>query len=104
MKNKINLIASVLLITLALVSIVSAFGVSSPYWSDRPLIMARGETTIVSLSLQNMVGNKDVNVKAELVEGSEISSLKGDIFTIEAGTSSNAQLTIKMPKDSLFIA
>lgn len=100
MKNKLNLIASVLLITLAVASVVSAFGVGSPYWSSNPLTMARGDTVVVNLNLQNMVGDEDVDVKAELIEGSGIASLEDEgIIAVKAGTSNTmVPLVIKMPK------
>jgi hypothetical protein len=47
-----------------------------------------------------MVGESDVTVKAELVEGSEITSLDEDTFTIAAKTADTmVPLTIKMPDD-----
>ena len=98
MKTKI---ISALITGLFLISIVSAFGVSSPYWNENPLRMARGETTIINLNLQNMVGENDVEVKAILVEGKDIISLSKDTFTIKAGTSDTmVPLKIKIPKDA----
>ena len=101
MKNKKTILASVLMMTLVAVSLVSAFGVSSPYWDTNPLVMARGEVRTVNLNLQNMVGDEDVTVKAELVAGDDITSLGQDTFVVEAGTSNTmVPLKIKMPKDA----
>lgn len=101
MKNKINIIVSALLITLAMASVVSAFGVSAPYWNGNPLTMVRGDTITVNLNLQNMVGDEDVSVKAELISGSDITSLKQNTFTVKAGTSNTlVPLEITIPKDS----
>jgi hypothetical protein len=100
MKNKLILITSTLFIAVMLVSLVSAFGVSSPYWEDNPLKMAKGETVVVNLNLQNMVGDNDVTVKAELVEGSDITSLEEDTFTVASKTyDTMVPLTVKMPSD-----
>lgn len=85
-----------------LISLVSAFGVSSPYWDGNPLKMARGETKTVNLNLQNMVGEEDVTVKAVLVQGSEITSLPEEVFTVKAGTSNTmVPLRISVPKDTI---
>ncbi len=86
---------------LMLTSIVSAFGVASPYWSGNPLILGRGETQIVDLNLQNMVGEEDVKVKAELVAGSEITFLPKEIYKVKAGTHDTmVSLKIKIPKEA----
>ena len=98
--KKINIIWTAFLMALLLGSLVSAFGVSSPYWQGKPLRMARGETQTVNLNLQNMVGNEDVTVKAELVKGSEISDLEKDIYTVNAMTSDAvAPLKVSIPRD-----
>ena len=101
MKTKINLAMSALTVLIVSLTLISAFGVSSPYWSDKPLKMARGETTIVNLNLQNMVGEDDVDVSAELVDGEEIASIPSERYTVEAGTADTiVPLKIKMPKDA----
>ncbi len=83
MKNKIILI----MLLLILVSTISAFGISSPYWEGNPITMEKGETKIINLNIQNMVGDEDITVKAEITQGKEIASLKQDTFTIKARTS-----------------
>ncbi len=66
-----------LLIALLLLSpLASAFGVTTPYWDDNPLIMQPGQTKDFALTLQNMVaGSEDIVLKAELVSGAEIATL-----------------------------
>jgi len=81
MKTKIIFLALVILIS---VNLVSSFGVSSPYWKGNPLKMARGETRIVNLNLQNNVGDQDVTVKVEIEEGHEIVSLSRDTYRVRA--------------------
>ena len=65
------------LIALLLLSpLASAFGVTTPYWDDNPLIMQPGQTKDFVLTLQNMVeGSEDIVLKAEMVSGSEIATL-----------------------------
>ena len=76
MKNKnkekrfsITLIMSLLILILAVNA--NAFGVSSPYWDERPLYVQPGEVKEFNYLLQNMVGNKDITIKTELEPGSE---------------------------------
>lgn len=98
----IKLTISALMLGLMLVSLVSAFGVSSPYWDGNPLVMDRGETTTVYLNLQNMVGDEDVKVKAELVQGADVTSLPKEIYLVKQGTSDTLiPLKISVPKDAI---
>ncbi len=86
MKIKRGVVMGILAV-LMLSSIVSAFGVSAPYWETNPLSMVQGETKTVDLNLQNMVGNEDVTVKAIIKQGSDIASLSQDTYVVKAGTS-----------------
>ena len=52
-----------------------AFGVTPPYWKDRPLTISPGEEKIVPIILQNMVGERDVILKAEIISGKEIAEI-----------------------------
>lgn len=74
MKNmeKIFTFAIVLLIV---APFASAFGVSSPYWDEKPLVMYPGQSTELQLQLQNMVGNEDMKLTAYVVEGADIARL-----------------------------
>lgn len=88
---------------LVLTTLVSAWGVSSPYWSrgarePSPLKTTVGETEIVDLNIQNMVGNEDITVKATILEGSEIATLEQDTYTLKAGTETIAPLKIRAPE------
>jgi len=92
-----------ILTVMMLTSMVSAFGVSSPYWggnNPNPLNLARGESVTIDLNLQNMVGDEDVEIVGILKEGSEIATLKGDIFLIKAKTSDTmVPLKISIPRN-----
>ena len=99
MKNKIKFIFGIFLLV-TLMGNITAFGVSSPYWTGNPLNIDRGETMIVELNLQNMVGDDDVNVEARLVSGSEYAKLKETQFLVKQKTSDTfAPLTIKIPRN-----
>ncbi len=98
----IKLTLSALIASLMLISIISAFGVSSPYWDENPLQMNRGETKTINLNLQNMVGEGDVTVKATLVEGNDVTSLAKDTYVVKQGTSNTmVPLKITIPKDAV---
>jgi hypothetical protein len=75
MTNKIQttILAGVLIITL--LSLISASGVSSPYWTENPLQLSPGETRIINLTLQNMVGNQDITFQAKLSSQGNVATL-----------------------------
>ncbi|MDP3639686.1 MAG: hypothetical protein Q8R53_00600 [Nanoarchaeota archaeon] len=54
---------------------VSAFGVTTPYWDTKPLVLAPGGTSDLVLELQNMVGGEDILLRASVVEGAEFVTL-----------------------------
>jgi len=98
-KNKIFM-ASALILLVGLISSISAFGVASPYWEGNPLTMERGETTTINLNLQNMAGEEDVTVKAEINSGQEIISLAENTFIVKKGTSDTlVPVKITIPED-----
>ena len=70
--KKYNLLFIILLLNSLM--FVSA-GVSVLYHKDYPLELAPGESKDVQMILQNMVGNKDITLRAEIVEGSEIAHI-----------------------------
>jgi len=71
MKLKKTLILMLIILT----PIVVAFGVSTPYYEGNPLIMSPGETRIVILTLQNMLGGENYTAVAEIIEGGEFAKL-----------------------------
>lgn len=93
MKNKIPTIALVFLMT---INLIYAFGVS---YDPTPITMAAGETKIVNLNLQNMVGDEDLTAKIEIKEGSEIANLEKDTYLVKANTyDTYVPIKIKIPK------
>jgi len=100
MKNKIKLTFGAIFAVLILISFINASGIVSPYWKDYPLEMNFGETKIANFVLQNMVGDEDITVKAELKQGTDIASLEQDTYTAKAGTSDTIiPVKITIPKD-----
>ena len=69
------LLATTILTLLLSLTLVSAFGVTSPYWDTKPLGLHPGESIDFELKLQNMVGSEDLVFKAEIVQGKEITQL-----------------------------
>ncbi|MBW6442742.1 hypothetical protein K0A97_03115 [Patescibacteria group bacterium] len=63
------------LLLIALIPLITSTGVSSPYWRTNPIKLSPGESTIVTLELQNMVGEEDVTLRASVNEANVIVSL-----------------------------
>lgn len=70
---KKTIILAVLL--MLLIPFSMAFGVTPPYWKDRPLTISPGEEKIVPIILQNMAGERDIILKAEIISGKEIAEI-----------------------------
>ena len=76
MEHKKRILSLKLLIAiLILTPLVNAFGVSTPFWGEHQLILSPGESKDVYVELQNMVGDEDMTLKAEITKGSEIAKL-----------------------------
>lgn len=87
--------------TLLSLIVVSAFGVSSPYWDGNPLELSAGDKEIVTLNLQNIANaNDDVDAEVKIIEGSDIASLEQELYTVKAGSSENCFLTIEVPSNA----
>jgi hypothetical protein len=102
MRKEIYLTIAVLLV-LASIASVSAFGIGSPYWKERPLIMQPGEIKDVSLELQNMVGTSDITVRAELIAGSEIAAITDastDYLVRQKTANTNVHLRVVISADT----
>ena len=80
---------------------VNAFGVSSSYWKGNPVTIAPGETKIVELTLQNMIGSDDETVRAILIKGDSVASFEDQDYTIPIGTKdTKVQILITIPNDA----
>jgi len=82
-----------------LVGTVSAAGISSPYWEDHPLSMGYGETKVVELNFQNMVGDSPVTIELNLRKGGNIAFLDKTTYTAQPKTHDTIiPLTISIPE------
>ena len=81
---------------------VLAFAVSAPYSKDNPLKMQAGEIREVSFTMQNLIGNEDMNVIVSLLEGKEIAEItSGERYTIPLRTANTKViLRISIPSDA----
>ena len=92
MRKKINIIIiSVLILS---ISFVSAVAIGLPYWEGHPFTISPGQTGTVNLIIQNMVGEEDITMKAEIIKEKEIASLEQDEYFIPI--SGDAQVPIKI--------
>ena len=101
--EKIKIIILSMFLLVALSYNVSAFGVSSPYWDENPLLMYAGDTKDVTMVLQNMVGGEGITLQGELNSGREIAILTDQITTYNVPLGSNnvpVHLRINVPADT----
>lgn len=91
-----------LIAILMIIPLVNAFGVSTPFWGEHQLVMAPGETKDAYVELQNMVGDEDITLKAEITKGSEIATLidPSTEYLIPSGTRDvKVNIQVTMPKN-----
>jgi len=90
-----------LIVLVACISLVNAFGIYSPYKEDNPLRIAPGETTNVSIGLQNMppVGNDSITLRAEITNGTEIATLTdaSNEYTVPLGSYGGVNIKVTIP-------
>jgi hypothetical protein len=94
---------TILFIAIMLFPLVGAFGAGCSYWDERPLIMAPGETKQISCKLQNTVGDEDITMKVELLEGREIVTLTDESleYFVPLGTKdAEVNMEVNIPKKS----
>ena len=68
------------------VGIVSAAGVSTPYWNGNPLKLAPGESSVVHLHLQN-TGGEDLVYNVTINSVDSIATLSQTLYDVKAGSS-----------------
>lgn len=90
----------VLMLTIALflisVSYVQAFGVTAPYWKENPLTMAPGETKEVTFTLQNMVGDEDMQATVDLISDKRYVELLGETEYDVPAKTKDIPVTVKI--------
>jgi hypothetical protein len=97
---KYKIILSLALLILAS-SIVSAFGVSAPYWQGNDMKAYPGMSAEVMLNLQNMVGDEGLKASMQIIEGEEIVSLSESEYILKAGEMKDVALSIMIPGDAI---
>ena len=98
-----KIIFTVFLVLVFFIPLVSAFGVTSPYWDTKPLGLHPGESTEVQLLLQNMVGEKNMILKASITEGAEVATIldKDPTYSLPFGTKDVPVLVrVAIPEDA----
>ena len=101
--KKLGMLFGVLSLLIMITTFINAFGVATPYWDGYPLKLAPGESMIVNLDLQNMVGNENVTLRANLTNnGGGIANLtdKNLDYFIPLGKELNVPIKIEIPKDA----
>ena len=91
-------------LTILSISVASAAGVSTPYWNTNPLKLGPGESIVFSLGLQNMVGDENITLRANLTKGYEIARIidaNTDYF-VPIGSSDDVKVNIevKIPENA----
>jgi len=80
----------------------SALAVSSPFWLKDGVKLAPGETQKIEFVLQNMAGDSDVNMKAGIIEGSEIAKIadSSDVYSVPLGTQKKVEVELSAPENA----
>ncbi len=107
-KKEVMLVIASFALVLCLLSFASAAGVSSSYWygdeeqgeTDRPVEIVPGETKIVSLNLQNKVGDSEITTEVSIKAGEEIASIQETMYNVSLGSSADIPVEISIPKDA----
>ena len=96
MKN----IITICILTILLATHVSAFGVSSSYYEEKPLILNPGQTKEIILTLQNEKTSSPVTIQAEL--SSDIAIITGKTtFDLKTGeTDVPINIRVKIPEEA----
>jgi len=87
-----------ILVAAVVASQVYAFGVAS---ENGPITIYPGETKTINLRLQNMVGDEDLQVKANLTESAGIATLDKTDYFVKLGTHNNeVNITLHVPSNA----
>lgn len=106
--KKLWLVIAILVLFTALATLpltVKAFGITSAYYSGNPLTLQPGETKTISLGLQNMVGEDNITLSADITKGAEIAKLveEGKQYFVPLGTNNDIaiEMTITAPANDV---
>lgn len=93
-KKILTFLVSFSLLGILVLSSVSAFAVSSKYWEEKSLELYPGQSEIVQIFLQNMAGDKDITVKASMLQPAGIAEFSGDTDTYSVPLGQKVQINI----------
>lgn len=100
---KISKILIGIVFLLLVAQLVSAFGISSMYHKNNPLLMLPGETREIALGLQNMVGGEDLLFKVEVIgEVAEIIDPSKEYLVPFGNSNTPVNIRISIPEDTPF--
>jgi len=99
--RKVNLLlfASLSLLAVMLLGIVSSAGVGSLYTKDNPLKMTYGQTKTIDLLLTNKGVSEGKTFEIEIKQGSDILSIEKTSYFVNAESELNVPLTFFVPED-----
>lgn len=97
-----EIVLAAFMFSILLLGVVSAMGVSAPFWEGNPLVLDKGETRVVEINLQNMVGSDPITLQSKIVSGSEFASIVGDdLVTLAPQTSTNLKVKVSIPRNAV---
>lgn len=80
---------------------LSGLAFSTKYYEENPLKLYPGQTTNISVDIQNMAGTTTENVKLTITKGQDIAKIIGeDTFPVAVGERKTIQLQISIPSDT----
>ncbi len=101
MEYKMKIVLSSVLAMVLSLAMVSAFGVSAPYWSTNPMIAYPGMDSNVKLNLQNIANpTGDVVAVMEIVKGADIISLQQTEYEVKQGSTVDVPLRVRIPDNA----
>jgi hypothetical protein len=101
--NKIEKTLGVLaLMMVLLVSSVSAFAISNPYWRENPLIISPGESAKATLVLNNGGGaTESMVVSCSIIEGADLAMVtSAEESSIPAGGKASVDVQVSIPSNA----
>ncbi|NCO11082.1 hypothetical protein CO038_03785 [Candidatus Pacearchaeota archaeon CG_4_9_14_0_2_um_filter_39_13] len=85
------------LVVLAAGVIADGFGVTSEYYSERPLEIRAGESIDTFFVIQDN-GGSDLTIEAILLEGSEVASLSENIYEVSTSATGQVNVRVSVPQ------
>jgi hypothetical protein len=97
-----KIIFLVVIVCVLLFPSLMAFAVSSQYYDANPLYMQPGETVETFFTLQNLAGDKEVTLRADVTDGKDIITLTdpADVYTVPVGEKMKVHFSVHAPTDA----